>query len=383
MYLRLVAVGLMMLLLSGCWGNRNIDQIVYIHSIGIDYDHRQFVLYVQLINFSGLAKAEYGGGRQTETVVIGRSAGETPEIAAHELYTSIQQMVSWGHVKSIVFTKRALKKEVVRGVIDLLTRYHEIRHTIWVYATDAPLSDLFQATPLLHASSYFSMLANPEELFRQSSFIRPLRFNRLIAISDERSATLRIPYITLDPASWTEDTKKKKMLSLSGVCFLHDYELQQCTDREKLLGVRWTERDVIRTPIYVKEGRQTVASLVVRHPKAKWSVLSTKDGPAFQLTIQAQGSLIELRRPLSREQLAKLTARTVKQEIQQAYEWGVNRNIDVLNVSDQLYRSNVHKWRQWEQNGIIPLKTNTIRNISVHLSIGSSGKEKLDYRAGG
>ncbi len=152
------------------------------------------------------------------------------------------------------------------------------------------------------------------------------------------------------------------MLSLSGVCFLHDYELQQCTDREKLLGVRWTERDVIRTPIYVKEGRQTVASLVVRHPKAKWSVLSTKDGPAFQLTIQAQGSLIELRRPLSRERLAKLAAQTVKQEIQQAYEWGVNRNIDVLNVSDQLYRSNVHKWRQWEQNGIIPLK----RNHSKH-----------------
>ncbi|NNU84568.1 Ger(x)C family spore germination protein [Geobacillus sp. BMUD] len=382
MYLRLVAVGLMMLLLSGCWGNRNIDQIVYIHSIGIDYDNRQLVLYVQLINFSGLAKTEYGGGRQVSTVAIGRSTGETPETAAHELYTSIQQMVSWGHVKSIVFTKRALKKEVVQGVVDLLTRYHEIRHTIWVYATDAPLGDLFKATPLLRASSYFSMLTNPEELFKQSSFIRPLRFNRLIAISDEHSSTLRIPYITLDPASWTENMKKKKMPSLSGVCFLHDYELKQCADRGELLGVRWTERDVIRTPIYVKEGRQTVASLVVRHPKAKWSVLSTKDGPAFQLTIQAQGSLIELRKPLSRVRLAKLAAQTVKQEIQQAYEWGIKRNIDTLNVSDQLYRHNVQQWKQWEQNGLIPLKKNTIRNISVHLSINSSGKEKLDYRAG-
>ncbi|KYD30911.1 hypothetical protein B4113_2758 [Geobacillus sp. B4113_201601] len=53
-----------------------------------------------------------------------------------------------------------------------------------------------------------------------------------------------------------------------------------------------------------------------------------------------------------------------------------------MNVSDQLYRHNVQQWKQREQSGLIPLKKNTIRNISVHLSINSSGKEKLDDRAG-
>ncbi|MEW5321740.1 Ger(x)C family spore germination protein [Geobacillus thermoleovorans] len=369
------------ILLGGCWDTRNIDHIVYVHSIGVDYKNGQVIAYVQLVGFTALAKVEAGGGKEKAAVSIGKAAGETFNIATDKIYPSIQQRVSWGHVKSLVFTKQALQKGIVADVIDVLNRYNEIRHTAWVYATDEPLSELFEATPLLNASSYYSLLSNPEEIFQQSSFIRPIRLNRLIADMDEKAATARLPYLTIDRRRWIENKKPKPMLAVSGVCFLHDYTLQGCVRRSDLEGLRWLEHDIRRTPIYVKQKGKTIASLVVRNPKTKWSVKAKDGEPAFAVQVEAQGNIIELRKPLSRTQLVQLAEQTVKQEIRRLYELGKARRIDTLNVSEQLYRQRPDIWTQHQSNGLIPLGDNTL-SVSVKLAIGASGKEKLNYRAG-
>ncbi|OQP07241.1 spore gernimation protein GerC [Geobacillus sp. 46C-IIa] len=378
---RLLPIIASTLWLSGCWDTRNIDHIVYIHSIGVDYKDGQVIAYVQLVGFTALAKVEAGGGKEKAAVSIGKALGETFNIATDKIYPSIQQRVSWGHVKSIVFTKRALQKDIVADVIDVLNRYNEIRHTAWVYATDEPLSDLFEATPLLNASSYYSLLSNPEEIFQQSSFIRPIRLSRLIAAMDEKADTARLPYLTIEGNHWVENKKPKQMLAMSGVCFLRDYRLQGCERRSDLQGLRWFEQDVRRTPIYVKQKGKTVASLIVHDPKTKWSV-GVKDGePAFTVNVEAQGSLLELREPLSRKQLTKLAEQTVKQEIHRLYELGNRRQIDILNLAEQLYRERPNLWKKHQTDGLIPLNNNTL-SVNVELVIRASGKEKLNYRAG-
>ncbi|WPZ19888.1 Ger(x)C family spore germination protein [Geobacillus subterraneus] len=378
---RVIPIIASIMLLGGCWDTRNIDHAVYIHSIGIDYKDGQVIAYVQLIDFTALAKVEAGGGREKAAISVGKAAGETFNIATDKIYPSIQQRVSWGHVKSIVFTKRALQKDIVADVIDVLNRYNEIRHTAWVYATDEPISDLFQATPLLNASSYYSLLSNPEEIFQQSSFIRPIRLSRLIAAMDEKADTARLPYLTIEDNRWAENKKPKQMLAISGVCFLHDYRLQGCERRSDLQGLRWIERDIRRTPIYVKQKGKTVASLIVHDPKTKWSV-GVKDGePAFTINVEAQGSLLELREPLSRKQLTKLAEQTVKQEIHRLYELGKERQIDILNLAEQLYRERPNLWKKHQTDGLIPLNNHTL-SVNVKLVISASGKEKLNFRAG-
>ncbi|WP_445614195.1 Ger(x)C family spore germination protein [Geobacillus sp. YF-1] len=345
------------------------------------YKDGQVIAYVQLVDFTALAKVEAGGGRDRASVSIGKAAGETFNIATDKIYPSIQQRVSWGHVKSIVFTKRALQKDIVADVIDVLNRYNEIRHTAWVYATDEPLSELFEATPLLNASSYYSLLSNPEEIFQQSSFIRPIRLSRLIAAMDEKAATASIPYLTIEHKRWTENKKPKPMLAMSGACFVHDYRLQGCERRPDLEGLRWLEQDIRRTPIYVKQHGETAASLVVQRPKTKRAI-KLKDGkPFFSIQVEAQGSIIELRKPLSRKQLTRLGEQTVKREIERLYRLSVERQIDMFNLSEQLYRSHPNIWRKHETDGLIPLTDNAL-SVNVKLVISASGKEKLNVRAG-
>ncbi len=356
---------------------KDIDHVVYVHAIGVDYKDHKFIVYVQFINFTGLAKANAGGGQQKVSTAVGKATGETFNIVTDNIYPSVQQMVSWGHVKGIVFTERALKHAPLKDVFDVLDRYSEIRHTLWVYATKEPIDELFSTVPLLQASVYFSLLANPEDIFQQNSFIRPIRLNRFLADANEPGKTVRIPYLSVSKTHWEENNKTKTMLSASGICFVRHFHLQTCTNRSKLKGIRWVEKDISRTPIYVKKGKRTVASIVVLGPKSKISYKMSGTIPHFTVEVKAKGSVIELREQLTEKQLIKLAQKTVEKEIRQLYQLGKAHNIDVLNLSETMYQQNPNDWKKVSVNGKIPLEKDTLKTVKVSLSIDTSGTRKL------
>lgn len=362
--------------LTGCWGMKEIDHLAYIHAIGIDYEDDQVIAYAQLISFTGLAKMEVGGGRQKSTVTIGKAKGETFNMATDRLYQAIQQGISWGHVKGIVFTERALKKGLVRDVIDVLNRYNEIRHTIWAFATKQPIERIFETTPFLDYSPYFSLLVNPTDIYEQSSFIQPKRINELIAASNEKAVTFPLPSLSVEEKSWTENKKKKPMLKIDGVCFLHRYNKQACIPRHKLDGLRWITKGTGRTPIYMKPNGKMIGTLVVRGPKASISY-KIKDGhPVFTVEVQATGSIVELRERMSEKQIVEYASKTVEKEIKNLFELGVKEGGDTLQLSNALYRQNVNDWRKYTTNGVVPLTKNTLQRIHVKLSIDTYGKSK-------
>jgi spore germination protein KC len=364
-------------LLTGCWGAQNIDHLVYVDAIGVDYKDNHFIVYVQFFSFTGLAKVETGGTQEKTAVAIGRATGETFNIATDQLYYSIQRRVSWGHIKSIVFTERALKKAVLQDVLDVIARYHEIKPTLWVYATDEPLEKLFEATPFLNTTPYYSLLANPEEIFRQNSFIRPIHLNRFIADMNEDSKTVRLPYLNITTRNWSEDNKEKPMLNLKGICFVDRYELQKCIDRSKLLGIRWLEKKISRTPIYVKKGNKVVASISVLNPKSK-ILYNMKDNiPVFNIEVSSKGSVIELQEKLTEKELIRLAQKTVEDEIRSLYKLGLKYNIDIFNLSEAMYRKKPEDWKKFAENGKVPLTNENLKNIKVEISIDTSGKQKF------
>jgi spore germination protein KC len=365
-------------LLTGCWGSQNLDHLIYVGTIGVDYKDNRFIVYAAFTSFTGLAKVETGGTMEKSGLAVGKVTGETFNIATDNLYPSIQRMVSWGHVKSIVFTKRALKKVVLEDVLDVLNRYNEIRPTLWVYATDEPLKKLFfGAAPLLHSSPYYSLLSNPEEIFQQSSFIRPIRLHRFIADMNETSKTARLPYLNITTRNWAEDKKEKPMLNLKGICFVDQYELQKCFNRSQLLGIRWMEKEIGRTPVYVKKGDKVVASIIVLHPKSKISYQRKGNTPVFNIEVSGKGSVIELREKLTEKQLVRLAQKTVEDEIKSTYKLGIKYHIDTLNLSEAMYRKKPEDWNKFSKNGKISLTDENLKKIKVKISISTSGKEKF------
>ena len=73
----LMLLSMLSLLLSGCWDNKEVQDINYITALGIDYKDNKYIIYVQMLDFATIAKQE--SSKPTEK----RQFGSAEEPAPH------------------------------------------------------------------------------------------------------------------------------------------------------------------------------------------------------------------------------------------------------------------------------------------------------------
>lgn len=213
----LLAAALLIVPLTGCWGAREIEHMIYVNTIGVDYVENQVVVYIQMVNFSGIAKKESGQTQQQKTSV-GKAGGASFDEAIFNLYASSPQRISWSNVKSIVFSEAALKHGIVDQVLEVWDRYYEFRYTVWTMATRDPLEEVLNTKSINELSVVYSQLNSPMRIYEQSSVIAPLYLYKFIWKWKEKGETVLLPYVEIMPG-WTEDGKPSPNVSMTGVCF--------------------------------------------------------------------------------------------------------------------------------------------------------------------
>ena len=74
----------LILLLSGCWDEKTIQDFHYITAIGIDFKDGEYIVYTQLVDFSAVAKTE-AKPTQAPPVYVGKQKGSSISIAVNKL----------------------------------------------------------------------------------------------------------------------------------------------------------------------------------------------------------------------------------------------------------------------------------------------------------
>lgn len=145
------------------------------------------------------------------------------------------------HVKTIVFSEKALKHDVVNEVLDVWDRYYEFRYTVWTMATKEPLQEVLNTPSTAELSVLYSQLNNPLNPYTQSSEIAPLYLYEFIREWKEEGQTVQLPQLTI-VKGWTENKKISPKLKAGGICFLENKQFKGSLPRRYLLGLRWVEK---------------------------------------------------------------------------------------------------------------------------------------------
>ncbi|MGN4125032.1 hypothetical protein ACMGD3_08450 [Lysinibacillus sphaericus] len=148
------------LLLSGCWDVSEPQRMYYVHGVGIDFKDDQYEIFMQIIDFTNIAKSEQPNPEATQAE-IGRAKGKTMEEAFFKLYRSIDQKVFWGHMTYLILSEEAMKSEHAVPIIDSFLRHRETRYQIWAYCTQDSLEEILLITPIINKSLTASKLSNP------------------------------------------------------------------------------------------------------------------------------------------------------------------------------------------------------------------------------
>ncbi|MBB6733681.1 Ger(x)C family spore germination protein [Cohnella zeiphila] len=371
---RIVCLLSSLLFLAGCWDYREVHQIAYVTTIGVDYKDKQFTLYAQSLNFANIAQRE--SLRPPEhKAVVGHVAGATLTQAMFNLYQSELQWIYWGHISAIIFSREALEQLRIEQLVDSVNRFRELRYNVWVFGTDEPIERLLLIAPFFGYSPFDSRLMKPNIPFRQFSDIKPVYLNRFVSDYFERGKFVLLPKLAIDSSSWTEGDKNKPELKLNGVYVIAPRQYSGSLTEDQIAGKRYVDPKSVRMPLLVSRNESPAALLVVNSPGVRIRHEISGGKVIFDVRIRLTGSIDELLQDVKPEFLREEAEKTIEQKVRYAFEQGKKLNADVLNLTTPLYRYHYSTWKRMVTDKP-DMRKIELRNVEVVLTIKNSGKYK-------
>ncbi|MGE5701342.1 MAG: Ger(x)C family spore germination protein [Clostridia bacterium] len=359
--------------LSGCWNFKEVEHLRYPVSIGFDYRNKQFEIYLQLINFTVIAKVESGGSRQKQEIVVVKGVGKSFDEAAFNIYSYAQQRFNWSHIRSVVIGKGALRYGM-NYFLDNLGRYSEYRHTWWVFTTERPIPEILLLFPAMNTPAIYSQLGDPMTIYRQSSYIQPLMMNRFETDYFSKSKTTLLPRLSHVSSMVYRTTENRPILRRDGVCMLANRKFVGCLDVAHTSGLRWLNKHTVRTSLRLFKGKQPLADLIMEDPKPKISY-RVKNGKAyFTIKVKVTGSISNINISTSLKDMNKLASQKIESEIRNTFKNGVKLKTDIYSLSDTIYRKDVQLWKKLQKDEQLPLKADSLEKIEVDAKIVNSGE---------
>ena len=362
-------------MLTGCWNMKELEHMFYAHAIGVDYQNGEYRMYVQILDFSKLSKTEGGGGGEDggTGAWIGRGAGKTLYDALHDLYSSSQREIYWGHLNTIILSDKLFHQEKYLEAMDILTRYGELRYTPWLFATGNNVEDILLVSPVLERSPVYSQLSDPFDVFEQSSFIPPIRLNRFFARLLEPASTLLVPFIGSVGDKWEDAKQTYDALEVKGAYFIRNKQLKAELPKSQLQGLRWMNEQTRRTPLVLGSEKQTV-SLVFEKIDTDIVPHIEENGLYFDVRVSAKGGVIGDAKTVSAADLQKQAEQRIRQEIADTFMRGIEKKADVYNLMEVAYRKVPREWKRIAAANGFPLRADSIRSIRVDVRITNAGK---------
>lgn len=369
---------MLLLSLTACWNSKDLQNMAYVTALGLDYEDGKYVTYVQVLNFTNVAKGEKTEVGKNVPTWIGRGEGVTLTESFNSIYATAQLRVFWGHVKAIVATERFLRNgQRFTEAYDKINRTREIRYNVLVYGTKESMRDVFSQKSNLNMSPLETLLDTPRQAYSQRSHILPRYGFKLIAQFREPEGTTLVPSIALDKHAWTEDKTPKSMFKINGVYFYHKRQYQGWLPEHDMEGYRWVQESLEESPIDIKNNNSPAAAISLLKPKARIQVVPQNGNAVFNLKVSMQAYVSELVSDLSKKEIERLAAQAVEKQIRATYEKGVTIKADIFNLSNRLYRDHPKLWRDLHKKEDFILDKASLNRIVVKVNLKHTGKYKL------
>lgn len=366
------------LILTSCWNYKTIQSLAYVTAMGIDYQDGKVITYVQVLNFSNIAKSEGTEFGKEVPVWIGRGEGRTVNEAFSTMNQTSQIPLYWGHVKAIVCTEEMLKHGI-KNIYEAVNRYREIRYNILVFGTKEKLEDIFTQKSLLNFSPIETLLESPDQSQTRRSFIPPIYGFRVISQINEPGMSAMMPSLGIDKESWKEDKESRPMFKVNGAYFFTGDKMQNWMSDVELNGIRWIQPKIGTTPLLITTNKDTPAA-VLKVNKTRFSinpVISKDNKLSFNLKIVMQTHLEELLENMPIHVLEDHASRIVREDLRNTYQIGVSKKCDPLKLNEVFYRKHVKKWKELHHKETdFILKDDSLDKIDVKVQVLYTGKYK-------
>ncbi|QOT12392.1 Ger(x)C family spore germination protein [Paenibacillus sp. JNUCC32] len=380
--IKLIWLTVMLIMLTGCWDIKEIQDMNYITAIGIDQEDGDFVVYTQMMDFTAVAKTETGKAEKPPQVWTSKTRGKTFDMAVNAIYDSAQVRTSWSHISCILISDTVLKSKVLTK-LDTIGRYQEIRMTPWVYGTNESIEQLFNVPAFFNLSPLNTIAHEPSEEYKQRSYIVPIRYFDFMALITEPASTVLLPNLSIDKGTWSLNQKENPKLVINGVYAISEVVSKGFFPNDKLTGLRWMEPDTKRSHVMItnKSGKYA-ANVVLSNPKVRKELSIVNGMPRFHINVKLGGNVVEALDDMNKTEMENQAAAEVREEIISTYKNGIASKTDLYSLEHVLFKKDTRLWKKIHRSSVQPMDAGSLETVHVEVHLDHAGMKLLPHQDG-
>ncbi|MCQ6557258.1 Ger(x)C family spore germination protein [Paenibacillus mendelii] len=341
---------LFVILLSGCWDRREVNDVALVLASGIDKegDGIRISVLIPLPGNMGGATGGGGGSGGKKPFVIKEETGSSIREAVAKLQRGLPRKLFLGH-RRVLLIGEEYARSGVDQMIDAVTRMPENRLTVFVAVTKGKAIDVLNANTRLER---FSAEAIREILQSDSSLRVTLKDVAGQAITTGSDAYL--PYVQLKETSLAR--QQAEDITVSGYALTHNSKMTAIAKGGASVGIRLLSgkfKPYILT-LKGKNGGNTTLGITSAIVRIKPIIKNGK--PSFQINVHSKSSIEEdmnIQRNYDdigqRIEIEQLVEKSMKQDIMKALKLMQESNSDVIGFGQIANRAFPGLWqRTWK-----------------------------------
>ncbi|PGZ93123.1 MULTISPECIES: Ger(x)C family spore germination protein [unclassified Bacillus (in: firmicutes)] len=350
-------------ILTGCWGDRTIIDQTLITGFGIDFKDNQYIVTVQALNFSNIAKQEGGAVQVPAPPLIGQAKGKTIQSAFNIIEERSPIPLYYGHVSSIILSKSVIENKM-NEVNSFISGRPLLRYTVWIYGTERNIKDIFASQSFFNLPFLYTVVDNPDERSRGSLILLSLKFHQFISRYTQPVGTILIPLLDIDEQVFKEKKEENdKVAFINGAFAISQKKFKGQLTLKDLNSLNYMKQENYSTTLLLKKDK---VNLEVRNSKGSVKVIKGGKKPKYIIKVKTEVAISQNENLLSNKEISSKANKKIKNEILKTIKKGEELQADLLNISEKPYRFNRHDWTIKAMNDV---NMDSIKDIKVHVRI--------------
>ncbi|XXM71809.1 Ger(x)C family spore germination protein [Lysinibacillus sphaericus] len=355
-------------LLSGCSGIKNIQDLTYVVTIGLDYDpeHEEYIVYLQGLNFLNVAKQET---RPIEPIptLVGSARGKTLNLAVSKLYKLSRPPLFFGHLKALVLSDKVIENKF-KEVLEDIGRNRSLRPNLLVFTTDQNIEEILHTKGLFSYPPVYTVLLTEENIEANLNDIGPISLMSFLRMYYEPVGSAFIPRLSVNQNAWETDAPNPVLL-LDGYSLFQHSDYKGILPSKESIIVDWllNKRNQIDYGVHIDD--DLAATFKLTSQKMKVKLKKDVSQPEFILDVKVEAELLEKVKEVPYEKVKASLQKAIMKEVQSVYDIGIEKKVDLLNVGEEYYRFNGDEYRKLINSDRFYLTGHSLKKINVSVNI--------------
>jgi spore germination protein KC len=338
-------------LLTGCWNAREINELGFVLSIGLDKTDDGFKVTAQMASPDTFSKTPSGSGSQktNKPFWIITSTGKTIFEAIRNMASISSRRIFWAHIKVIIISEELARSNTLE-IFDFFTRNPELRLRTLIAVTPDEAGKIIEVIPEMEKDPalYLEKIIENRSLNGKSYSVMLKDFLEDYLDPNVGPVTSRF---VLDKS------KSQPVVKSSGAYVFDGNKVSASLSEEETRGLLWLKnkmKDSIMV-VYCPEDNMPV-TLEIKGSKSSYKSYLDNGIPHFTMKVKVnaniteQSCLTDFNDQQELSKLSKALETAIYKDIQSTVTTAKELNIDYPGLCHILHRQHKDDWHQVSSN---------------------------------